>query len=118
LQARLTDRFGDHGMISVLIVDKVDPAAWVIDTWLMSCRVLKRSVERALLDQLVVYARREGASCLLGQYIPTSKNALVAGLYSELGFEPFESSSLGSWWRLDLKRHVLADIPLRVNANL
>jgi predicted enzyme involved in methoxymalonyl-ACP biosynthesis len=54
----------------------------------------------------------------LGQYIPTSKNALVAGLYSELGFEPFESSSLGSWWRLDLKRHVLADIPLRVNANL
>ncbi len=118
LQARLTDRFGDHGMISVLIVDTADPAAWVIDTWLMSCRVLKRGVERALLDQLVVYGRREGASCLLGQYIPTSKNTLVAGLYAELGFEPFESSSPGSWWRLDLKRHLPNDIPLRINAIL
>lgn len=116
LQARLADRFGDHGMISVLIVDTSDPAAWVIDTWLMSCRVLKRNVERAMLDLLVDRARRAGAGSLFGQYLPTSKNALVERLFPDLGFEAVEERSPGTWWRLDVANHAVGDLPLRVDA--
>ena len=116
LQARLGDRFGDHGMISVLIVDTSDPAAWVIDTWLMSCRVLKRNVERALLELLVERARLAGADCLLGQYLPTSKNALVESLYPDLGFQALEDRSPGTWWQLYLAHYVSGDLQLRVDA--
>lgn len=89
-QVRLKDRFADNGMISVIVVER-QGASWLIDSWLMSCRVLQRGVEGAVLNSLVERARAEGAQWLIGDYLPTPKNGLVAGHYQSLGFEPMEA---------------------------
>ena len=88
-QARLDDAFGQHGIISVLIIRKL-AKEWMIDTWLMSCRVLMRGVEEALMNLLMQDARDAGVEVVLGEYIPTARNALVADLYGRLGFVPIE----------------------------
>lgn len=81
----LKDRFGDHGLISVLLA-RVERDTLFVDTWLMSCRVLKRGVESFLLNHLVEAARELGLHRLAGEYIPTPKNVLVRDLYPSLGF--------------------------------
>lgn len=84
-QARLKDRFADHGMISVVIADKGSDA-WIIDSWIMSCRVLERGVELALMAELARLAAQTGAAALVGTYKPTSRNGLVGNFYDRLGF--------------------------------
>jgi FkbH-like protein len=89
LQVRLTDRFGDLGMIGVVIARPVveeGGLAWDLDTWLMSCRVLGRRVEEAKLAAVVEAARAAGARRLLGLYRPTAKNNMVSDFYAKLGF--------------------------------
>ena len=90
LQVRLTDAFGDNGMISVVICRPGAGAgatrSWVIDTWLMSCRVLGRRVEHMVLRQILHHAREAGVETLVGVYRPSAKNALVRDHYRELGF--------------------------------
>jgi FkbH-like protein len=85
MQVRLKDRFADNGMISVIICRKT-PDVWTIDTWLMSCRVLGRRVEQAVLQVLCDQARIAGARELAGTYIPTPRNGMVAQHYPKLGF--------------------------------
>ena len=82
---RLKDRFGDHGLISIVIGEKVGQTL-KIDTWLMSCRVLKRQVEEAVLNELVRLARLKDCSSLLGTYLPTAKNEMVRDFYGRMGF--------------------------------
>ena len=84
VQVRLVDRFGDNGIIAVMIADK-RPDAWEIDTWLMSCRVLGRRVEEACPRRLVAAARGPGARALIGRYIPSPKNGMVRDHYQKLG---------------------------------
>jgi len=98
LQIRLTDVFGDNGMISVVICRPVDASSWAIDTWLMSCRVLGRNVERMVLRELVLQARRRGISKLVGQYIASGRNDLVSDHYAKLGFRPSEAEGI---WLFD-----------------
>jgi FkbH-like protein len=86
LQIRLSDKFGDNGIISIIIGYLQDDATVDIDTWLMSCRVLGRQVENAVLGILVDEARRLGAHRLVGRYRPTEKNSMVAEHYQRLGF--------------------------------
>lgn len=86
LQVRLADTFGDNGMISVVICRAGDQAAWDIDTWLMSCRVLGRRVEHMVLREILEHARAAGIRTLRGSYIPTERNHLVADHYARLGF--------------------------------
>jgi FkbH-like protein len=86
LQMRLSDKFGDNGIISIVIGYLQDDATVDIDTWLMSCRVLGRQVEYAVLGILVDEARRMGARRLVGRYRPTEKNGMVADHYERLGF--------------------------------
>jgi FkbH-like protein len=81
----LADRFGDSGLISVLLA-RVEEQSLEINTWLMSCRVLKRGVEAFLLNQLCALARSRGLRTLSGEYIPTPKNELVRDHYASLGF--------------------------------
>jgi FkbH-like protein len=89
LQIRLLDRFGDNGVIAIVIGRLQDDDATVlIDTWLMSCRVLGRQVEPTTLNLVAAQARRLGATRLIGEYIPTKKNGMVAEHYPRLGFEP------------------------------
>jgi FkbH-like protein len=83
---KLADRFGDHGLIGVLLARK-DKSAWNIDTWLMSCRVLGRNMEKFMAQTLLTAAREQGAASVVGEYVPTAKNGLVKDLYPRLGFE-------------------------------
>lgn len=99
LQLRLTDRFGDNGVIAIVIGRLVEDRIFALDTWLMSCRVLGRGVEEATLNVIADVARRAGAQKLLGVYRPTAKNAMVSKLYERLGFTqlsegPNETASL------------------------
>lgn len=95
VQVRLTDAFGDNGMISVIIC-RQEGRVWEIDTWLMSCRVLGRKVEFALLQELKRAASNRGITVLLGRYIPTSRNAMVADHYLKLGFVENSTAQDGS----------------------
>jgi len=88
LQFRLLDRFGDNGIIAVVIGRGAQTGRVEIDTWLMSCRVLGREVERATLAVLVEEVARRGAGEILGRYRPSPKNAMVANLLPRLGFLP------------------------------
>ena len=106
LQSRLQDRFGDNGLISVILArpDADWPSdALLIDTWLMSCRVLGRGVETATLEVLAEAAMARGRTVLIGEYRPTPKNALVRNHYAELGFTPADAPagafSGASFWR-------------------
>jgi FkbH-like protein len=85
-QVRLKDRFADHGMIGIVIVDKREPT-WLIDTWVMSCRVLERGVERAIMNELARLAIQNRVETLIGSYRATARNALVKDFYTKLGFE-------------------------------
>ncbi|HEY4114375.1 MAG TPA: HAD-IIIC family phosphatase [Rhizomicrobium sp.] len=93
LQVRLGDRFGDLGMIGAVICRPADTAdTWDIDTWLMSCRVLGRRVEEAMLARVVDEARKRGVRRLIGTYIPTAKNGMVRDHYAKLGFDLIEET--------------------------
>ena len=95
---RVADRFGDHGLVAVIIA-VADPTASVptleIDTWLMSCRVINRTVEEFFFNCLVTSARGAGIERLVGVYVPTKKNELVKNLYERLGFVRCGSSGDG-----------------------
>ncbi|EEF57168.1 HAD-IIIC family phosphatase [Pedosphaera parvula] len=83
---RLRDRFGDHGLISIVIgLQKGD--AVEVDTWLMSCRVLKRQVEEEVLNELARVAKSRAATRLEGVYLPTAKNEMVRDFYTRMGFD-------------------------------
>lgn len=82
----LEDKFGSHGLVSVMIAKKITKDAFFIDSWFMSCRVLKRGLEYYALNKLVSLIKSRGAEKLIGEYLPTKKNAMVANLLSEMGF--------------------------------
>jgi FkbH-like protein len=106
-QFRLTDRFGDNGVIAITIA-RVEPEGETasVDTWLMSCRVLGRNVEEATLDALVDMLKPLGVKRLVGVYRPTEKNQMVRSHYEKLGFEPIRSEEDGSSaWTLDLSAY-------------
>ncbi|MBV9988771.1 MAG: HAD family hydrolase [Chitinophagaceae bacterium] len=93
----LEDTFGSHGLIAVVILVKEDPATLFIDTWLMSCRVLKRGMEQFTLNTLAAFAKKHGFRKLKGEYRPTAKNGLVKDHYEALGF-----TQSGDHWLLDM----------------
>ena len=84
----LRDRFGEHGLISVVILKREDADTLFVDTWLMSCRVLKRGVEECLFDSIVKLTLESGCRTLTAEYLPTAKNKMVADFYDRLGMTP------------------------------
>jgi FkbH-like protein len=96
LQLRLIDRFGDNGIIGIVIGKMSGDDDLLIDTWLMSCRVLGRQVEPTTLNLVADSAKRLGARRLLGDYLPTKKNGMVRDHYSKLGFTVAETRDDGS----------------------
>ena len=114
IQVRLADRFGDNGLISVIVANR-NSDHWEIDTWLMSCRVLGRRVEEAALRHLAAAARADGASELVGRFIPTAKNRLVIDHYRKLGFSQTGSKPDGeTTWRLAIDHLAPAELPMCV----
>jgi FkbH-like protein len=114
LQVRLSDSFGDNGIISVLICRR-QADDWTIETWLMSCRVLGRKVEIALLQELIVQARERGVRRLIGNYLPTEKNQLVENHYANLGFTRLTERADGSTeWQLLVADAPLGELPMAI----
>jgi FkbH-like protein len=98
LAFKLSDRFGDHGLVSSLIAI-AEGDSLRIDSWLMSCRVFSRTSEPLIIRRLAALARERGLLRLTGEYIPTAKNGVVADLYARLGFSP---TSDGLHWQAEL----------------
>ena len=91
LQFRLRDRFGDNGIVAIIIAERDGGSprdALSITTWLMSCRVLGRQLEEACMNALALAARRKGIKVLRGVYIESERNQMVKDLYTRLGFKP------------------------------
>ena len=103
LYGRLADRFGDNGLVSVLIGRVVEDRV-ELDTWLMSCRVLKREFELAMFDALIEECQSRGIRTIVGVYVPSKKNGMVAEHYSNLGFTSAGGTSEGSeLWHFDVR---------------
>ena len=94
IYGRLADKFGDNGIVSVVIGRK-EGNELNIDLWLMSCRVLKREMEYAMLDRLVEICRKNGISVINGFYYKTAKNAMVKDLFTDFGFEKTSENENG-----------------------
>jgi FkbH-like protein len=101
---KLEDRFGPNGIVGVLILRRESREQWLIDTFLLSCRVIGRTVEEALLGYAMREMKELGATVLTGEYIPTGKNGMVANLYGKLGFAQTDSNEKRTLWTLDLNQ--------------
>lgn len=102
LYGKLEDKFGDNGVISVVIGHKEDQILH-IDLWIMSCRVLKRDMEYAMMDTLAEACNKQGITEIRGYYYPTAKNAMVKEFYALQGFDKIEEDEQGNTqWRLSL----------------
>jgi FkbH-like protein len=97
----LEDKFGDNGLICVIILHQQDDKTAFIDTWFMSCRVLKRSMENFVLNTIIDLAKENGFTTLRGEYIPTAKNEMVANHYGNLGFE-----KANGFWELKVANYI------------
>ena len=125
LYGRLADRFGDNGLVSVLI-GCVTGETVEVDLWLMSCRVLNREMEFAMFDALVEQCQARGIRRIVGVYSPSKKNSMVAGHYAGLGFTRVsESSGDQELWHYDvpqpysartrfIRRTAASRLPLRM----
>lgn len=82
----LKDKFGDYGLVSVVILKKTSEKELFVDTWLMSCRVLKRGMEEFVMNHVVQTAKENGFETISSQYIPTKKNQMVKDIYEAMGF--------------------------------
>lgn len=99
---QLTDRFGDSGVVGLMIVEAMS-AVWRINTLLMSCRVIGRTVETAMLAWLANQARLAGVRTLVGEYIPTRKNAPAAAVYAGHGFAALNTGGNSTDWAFDVE---------------
>jgi FkbH-like protein len=102
LYATLADRFGDHGLISVVVLER-QWSALIVRDWLMSCRVLARGVEQFLMNHVVTQAQQLGLPSVIGEYIPTPKNGMVREFFQQFGFE--RVSAQEDTWVLDVSSY-------------
>jgi FkbH-like protein len=103
LTAGVKDRFGDQGIVGLVIVETSE-VVWMLDTFLLSCRVIGRAVETAFLATIVQEARSAGAVHLRGSFMPTPKNAPAAGVYEAHGFRRRAEEHGTTEWELDLRQ--------------
>ena len=111
LQFRLADRFGDNGLVSVMLLRPVgdDPRALDMDTWVMSCRVFGRRLEHEVIAIAVEAARSRGIESLLAEYIPTERNGVIRDVFEDLGFSPAAGAAargVTTRWQLNIADHV------------
>jgi len=103
----LKDIFGDHGLVSAIILKK-EKENLFIDTWIMSCRVLKRGLEQFAMNAIIDYAKTAGYSTVVGEYIPTRKNMLAKDHYQKLGFIPN-----GNFWYFAIQAASHFETPIK-----
>jgi FkbH-like protein len=115
IYGKLSDRFGDNGLISI-VLGRREGEMLHLDLWLMSCRVLKREMELAMLDVLAAQAKAIGIRRLLGYYFPTKKNGMVSDHYEKIGFEQVSAdpASGATTWALNLTGYVPRSQHIRI----
>ena len=117
LCGRLTDKFGDNGIVSVVIGEKRG-AELHIDLWLMSCRVLKRGMEYAMINRLVEEAKKADIKTVYGYYYPTKKNAMVKELFGDFGFTKISEAENGNTvWALDVNAYTPKTVYIDIKEN-
>lgn len=119
----LEDKFGDNGLIAVVILKELEtlkPSETLrphevlfVDTWFMSCRVLKRGMENFTLNTIVAWAKENGYKKIIGEYLPTQKNGMVAEHYTNLGFTKLEGTKT-TCWELDLENYPKRECYIKV----
>ena len=95
LYGKLADKFGDNGVVSA-VIGRIEGKVLHIELWIMSCRVLKRDMEFAMMDELVAACARRGIKTIIGYYYPTAKNAIVKEFYAEQGFDKQSENDAGN----------------------
>lgn len=114
---RLVDRFGDNGVIAVIIL-RDDNGLGLVDSWVMSCRVLGRGVEELILDRIVDEAKRRGWRQVIGRYIPTAKNGIVADLFPRLGFARVDDVGVERRFALNVDTFAPSPVKIRFRSGL
>jgi FkbH-like protein len=104
----LSDRFSDNGVVGVMILRHLPVSTWYIDTLLLSCRVIGRTVENAFVGFACRVLMGRSAEYLIGEYHPTPKNVVTANLYRDLGFQPIGDQEGISRWKLALRERSVA----------
>ncbi len=104
IYGKLIDKFGDNGVVSV-VIGHINGSVLDMDLWIMSCRVLKRDMEFAMMDGLVERAKKAGLSKIIGYYYPTAKNNMVRDFYDRMGFTKVSEDDGGNTvWEFDLEK--------------
>lgn len=114
LYGKLSDRFGDNGVVAVTI-GSVGGETLSIELWLMSCRVLKRELELAMLDETVRRAKEHGVKKIVGYYYPTAKNGMVKNLYGDFGFTKVSEDEAKAVWELEIADYAPRTAHIRIN---
>lgn len=115
LYGKLTDKFGDNGVVTVVLGRQQEDTLH-LELWLMSCRVLKRGMEQAMLDMVVRQSLARGVARIRGYYYPTAKNGMVREFYREMGFELISQKEDGSTvWELSTKDYQPQNRHIAVN---
>ncbi len=116
LYGKLADSFGDNGVVSVVIGEIKDDVC-DIELWLMSCRVLKKNMEFAMLDTLAEECKNRGITTIIGHYYPTAKNGMVKNLFSDFGFEKVSEDDAGNTeWKLETNGYIRKNSVIKVNS--
>lgn len=105
LSFTLEDKFGDNGLIAVVIMRPWDNETLFVDTWLMSCRVLKRGMENFTLNTMVEKAKGAGYKRIVGEYLPTAKNKMVEHHFPDLGFKRIDGAET-DLYEMDVNSYV------------
>ncbi|MBT4764549.1 HAD-IIIC family phosphatase [bacterium] len=114
IQVKLSDTFGDNGVVSIIICDK-NSSEWVIDTWVMSCRVLGRRLEEFIFYEIVRSAKTAGVKRIVGIYIPTERNKITQDLYLKLGFTEYGDSTQDyQKWFIELNNVNFKNTPIEL----
>lgn len=114
LYGKLSDRFGDNGVVAVTI-GSVEGETLSIELWLMSCRVLKREMELAMLDETVCRAKERGVQKIVGTYYPTAKNSMVKNLYGDFGFTKVSEDETSTVWELNITEYAPKTAHIQIN---
>jgi len=107
------DRFGDNGIIGVVIL-KFENDFCLIDTFLLSCRVISRSIEQSMIAFIAEFARKKGAVTVIGEFIPTAKNKPASNFYSKMNFTTNDDKKFIA----DLKKQSFEYSPYITHLNL
>ena len=115
LYGRLQDKFGDNGVVAVTIGEIIGSDVH-IRLWIMSCRVLKRGMEDAMMNTLLARAKEVGCDSVIGYYYPTAKNGMVKSFFGDYGFIPTETAEDGSTtWKLVIDDYQKKSLHMKVN---